>query len=155
MSHIGYTNKCRRVTHVIVISWTLPSSLSLLSDYWGIASGIFVHTVCCCMNCFVTFPCMVSFCFLWCRVASTMYVLGSMKNSIAWCDKEWRAASWCDCIGKREEWYYGRGREKKLVPCIDGTIPYHTISYHTAPAATILHFHWQSFIHIVCFLIPY
>ena len=55
--------------------------------------------------------------------------LGSMENSVGWCDKEWDAASWCDCIGKREEWYYGRRAEKKLVPCRDGTTPYNTIPY--------------------------
>ena len=65
---------------------------------------------------------------VWQSSVSLMWCGTWTGNSVAWCDTEWDAASWCDCIGKREEWYYGRRAEKKLVPCRDGATPYHIIS---------------------------
>ena len=109
----------------MVISWTLPSFLPLKASLQllGHCLQCWLRLISLSMNCFVT-QLSISFgklCFyMWCATWT--------GNSVAWCDKEWDAASWCDCIGKREEWYYGRRAEKKLVPCRDGATPYHIIS---------------------------
>ena len=153
-------SKCRfwRVTHVMVISWTLPSFLpssqSLPLASWQLLGHclqcwliLFEHELFCHLISFVNLL------FLWCGVALK---LGSMKNGVT--RNGMRHQGMIAFGSVRNGIMAGGGPpqegEKKLVPCRDGTTPYHIIPTHNT-SYNIVQKHNTSYNIIPNHIIPY